>query len=263
MNAETPDEPIAPKPSLDRREMVRSLRTMLFLSAAVLKGGVGLGAAPQGDDGGGCGQPAPTPPGGYFEDAACKAGGRDEDCGKYDSKGQIYMDNDCTGYAQGDPNKDLDCGKLSPHPAHEIYYDNDCEPPQAPNPMPETSDKDCGMSTGYGSQSSDWDCGYVNNGIANHDNDCGGHPVDDLPPFPAHYGDSDCGKQKNAQGGKHTDNDCGKRVSYSGPAVFQDDDCTNTGADGDCGQPAIAGNNHTDSDCAQTGQDSANIGGDG
>jgi hypothetical protein len=124
-DSQCPD-PNGPPGGDSRRRFITRLGQMTFLTAAVLKFGVGPGfaqdpAPPPIDKN--CGKPDPDGEGTFLEDSDCGKPGSngDQDCGKNWGLG-VHQDNDCV--VSGGDGADNDCGK--PELFGGVHQDNDC-----------------------------------------------------------------------------------------------------------------------------------------
>lgn len=241
----TPDQvgPEENRPK-DRREFLRQLGTMSFLTAAVIRGAVPLHAAQ--DDSTLCGSIKQGQV--VHQDVDCtpapvSSGNHDADCGLFSGEEWArHEDNDC--YVQNElaTYSDLDCGKLkSQAGTFDTYH----------------RDNACSSLGELASEAGDSDCHLIRTSSAVHkDDDC-------WPLSQYHkYQDLDCGYANGgANGGRHSDNDCSKygspnasvdsdcSMSGYGSNYHQDSHCTTETSDLDCGLKAGHLRTYVDNDC--------------
>lgn len=163
----------------DRRDFLRRLATMSFLTAAVLRGAM---PAPAAQDDAVCGSIQTGQI--VHKDVDCvgstvESGTQDLDCGLFNGQEWArHKDNDCLSNTLAeDPGagtyKDNDCGKSSggTSPFYTSHSDNACQPATSVNPA-SPADFDCGLLTGTWGCHYDADCQPFMGQIQLGDNDC-------------------------------------------------------------------------------------------
>ena len=218
------------EPTRDRRDFLRRLGTMTFLTAAVLRGAVPAASASPTD--GECGTVSIGQV--VYKDEDCSAANPpDLDCGLFNGTGwQRHEDKGC----MAKPHSDSDCGKLATEQGrhkdnccgnvfatNEAFADEDCNGllPTEPGVHQdndclvggEYADVDCGYATGTGAERHrDDDCTEGGTYASGHDNDCG---LWGASPTGGYHQDNDCQTSTldsdcggSTGGGTHPDNDC-------------------------------------------------------
>ncbi len=199
-----------------RRDALRKLGTMSFLTAAWIK----FGPAPRAQE---------TPP----DDLCCEPVGGIPDFADVTPLPEPNPGPDCAPESPVTVVPDVDCGLPNAGGNPVNIEDLDCTP-AAESP----SDADCGKLSVGGNRYADSDCTATG-----ADNLCS----QKLPPqqgYPIFAGDSDCTTPNGS------DQDCSLRSS---PTTFHKDNECDT-YDGDCGLPSPGGGVHQDSDCVSPGE---------
>jgi hypothetical protein len=207
----------AGRPPKHRREFLRILGTMTFLTAGLDKLGAAQGTPPA------CGH-QPVEGGPAAGDLFCSSENSDADCGLPMAGGGFHHDNDCgkpetilgqTGASDDSDctvsNSDNDCGMVVPGWSEQGHQDNDCGPG-----FSQGGDGDCGIMGEGGVAHTDEECSPTST-----DSDCGMT----TPTGGVGY-DEDC-----TNGMVPSDSDC-SRISQQG--ANGDGDCSWTGRDSDC-----------------------------